>query len=234
MTARSTPHHTWVSIAALILAGLSALYALLFILGSNGLGWLTIWQIPGNLGFRFATEPFAVPSFLVHVDGEAGVQTAMAANQLIPSLTDDYPNGAPAGTSEFHGDLAFLSVWAMKASWTAAWLVTRILPAAGLACVWWLLFRIARSSRTERAWNAQTARRLRIMAVLVGVGGPLSALAKWLVDGWIVSESTAADIVRLAGVTIPLWPIAVGLALAMAAALVDRASAMAEDLEGLV
>ncbi|MDO5503411.1 MAG: hypothetical protein Q4G67_09595 [Actinomycetia bacterium] len=222
------------SIAALILAGLSALYALLFVVGSNGLGWLTIWDLPRNLGFRFFIEPFQVPSFLVHVDGEAGVQTAAAANALVPPLTDSNPNGAPPGTVEFFGDLAFVSVWAMEPSWTAAWLLSRILPAAGLAVVWWLLYRIARGTRSEMAWSTETARRLRIMALLVGVGGPLAALAKWAVDGWIVGQSTAADLVRLADLRIPLWTIAAGLALLMAATLVDRARAMADDLDGLV
>ena len=233
MTTRSPRQHTWVSLAALALAGLSALYALLFILGSNGLNWLTIWQIPGNLGFRFATEPFAMPSFLVHVDGEAGVATAVAANELIPSLPS-YDQGVPPGGSEFYGDLAFLSVWAMETSWKAAWLLSRILPALGLSALWWLLFRIARSSRTEQAWNSLTARRLRLMAALIGLGGPLAALGRWAVDSWIVSQSTAADFVRLADLRIPLWTVAVGLALLMAASLIDRARTMADDLEGLV
>lgn len=166
--------HTWVSIAALILGGLALAYALVLLIGANGLGWVS--SNPGERLGRLWPDAFTVPSVPVHAVGEAGAATAAAANAQIP----------------------------------------------------------ARESRGDGAWSDRTARRLRIMAVLVGVGGPLTAAAHWLVDKSLLDASTAAGVATMTTLRLPFWPIVVGLALLMAATLVDRARVMADDLDGLV
>lgn len=227
----TTRPHTWVSIVALVLAALSALYAVILLIGANGLGW--VFSGPGERLGQWWPDAFTVPSVPVHVLGEAGVATAAAANAQLPSLTS-FENGAPPGAAEFFGDTAHISVWGWELGPQLLWLGVRVLPALGLAYVWWLLFRIARDARGQGAWSSRTARRLRIMALLVGVGGPLAALSHWLVDRSLLEASTAADVARMTDLQIPWWTVVVGLALLMAATLVDRATVMADDLEGLV
>ena len=59
-------------------------------------------------------------------------------------------------------------------------------------------------------------------------------LVRWLVDRALMERSTAAEVATIAPLSIPLWTIGVGVAVLMAASLMRRATAMAEDLEGLV
>lgn len=204
--------HTWVSIAALILGGLALAYALVLLIGANGLGWVS--SNPGERLGRLWPDAFTV-------------------NAQIPAL-ESFDNGAPAGAAEFFGGTTNISIWGWELGPQLLWLGVRVLPALGLAYVWWLLFRIARESRGDGAWSDRTARRLRIMAVLVGVGGPLTAAAHWLVDKSLLDASTAAGVATMTTLRLPFWPIVVGLALLMAATLVDRARVMADDLDGLV
>lgn len=223
--------HTWVSIAALILGGLALAYALVLLIGANGLGWVS--SNPGERLGRLWPDAFTVPSVPVHAVGEAGAATAAAANAQIPAL-ESFDNGAPAGAAEFFGGTTNISIWGWELGPQLLWLGVRVVPALGLAYIWWLLFRIARESRGDGAWSDRTARRLRIMAVLVGVGGPLTAAAHWLVDKSLLDASTAAGVATMTTLRLPFWPIVVGLALLMAATLVDRARVMADDLDGLV
>ncbi|MCA1783187.1 MAG: hypothetical protein ABR500_02500 [Dermatophilaceae bacterium] len=231
MVTQAARRHTWIAALALVLAALSVGYALVLALGANGLGLVTSSPDEG-LG-RLGPDAFAVASMPVRVLGAAGPATAAAANAQIPAL-GSYEQGAPAGAAEFFGDTAFVSIWAWELPAQLAWLAVRIIPALGLAVVWWLLFRISRDARSEHAWSARTTGRLRTMAALIGVGGPLAAVARWIVDRWLLESSTAAAVADPAALRIPLWTVAVGLALVMAAALVERATAMAEDLEGVI
>jgi hypothetical protein len=219
-----------VAVLSLVFAALSMAYAVVLLAGATGLGWLS--AAPGTSIARLWPEAFTVLTVPVEVHGEAGVATAQAANALVPPLSGAGP--APPLAAEFFGDAATASIWNVPMSTRAWWVAVRALPALGLAVVWWLVFRIAHDHGRAASFSPRTARRLTVIAVVVGVGGPLAALARWLVDRSIVERSTAASIASVEQLVIPLWPVGVGLAVLMAASLVRRGTEMSRDLEGLV
>lgn len=230
MVGPSRGRYSSVAALSLALATLSLGYALVLVGGANGLGWMNAG--PGSALARLWPDAFTVLSLQVQVHGEAGTATALAANALIPPVSGATPS--PPLSAEVFGDAAEVSIWNVPTSTGVSWVLARAVPALGVGLIWWLLFRIARDHGRGESFSTRAAKRLRIIGLLLGVGGPLSVLVRWLVDRSILERSTAAEIASIAPLSIPLWPVVVGLAVLMAATFVRRATAMADDLEGLV
>lgn len=201
-----------------------------WVLGYNALG-----LVPGSeLPYALRSSEFnAVPSEPVLVQGRAGVATAAAANHL----TGGIPAGVVRqgdGTSEFYGNQAYLSFWALTRAQHAAWVGVRALPLLGMTVVWWLLFRIVADVRRGVGFTRPTGRRMGAIGVLVLLGLPLAQVLRWQVSRWLVESSTAADIASVPPLHVAVWPFAVGLVILVIASAWQEAARMRADLEGLV
>lgn len=73
-----------------------------------------------------------------------------------------------------------------------------------------------------------------IVGLLVLLGAPTLIVAKWRVAVWLVESSTASAIADAAPLSVPWWPIAVGLMVLMIAGVWRQTVSMREDVEGLV
>lgn len=214
----------------LVLALGTGLVFAAWMLGVNGLGLVGGSELPAQ--FR-TSDSNAVPSEAVFVRGKAGLATVIAANHE----TGGIPSGVirPGdGTSEFYGNEAFLSFWALTRTQHAAWVAVRALPALGLALVWWLLFRVVRDVRRGAGFTQVVARRMWLIGLLVLIGMPVLQFARWRVADWLVDSSTAARITAAPPMHLDVWPFAVGLVVLVLAWCWGDASRMREDLEGLV
>jgi hypothetical protein len=228
-------------VVAAMLVGTTVL-AVAWIGGYNGVGVL-----PGStldtVGLELL-ESNAVPSEPVVLPNRYGVATAAAGNQVTGGINgtltehdaSQNPNGIRPGdgTTEFYGQEAHLSFWAMTRSQHAAWVAVRVAPLIGLILIWWTLLMLVRDIGRGRGFTTRTARRLTGIGLLLGIGMPVVQLARWTVARWLVESSTAANIANAADLRIELWPIAVGLVLIVVAFAWREAARMRGDLEGLV
>ncbi|MGA8992880.1 MAG: hypothetical protein WB441_01065 [Nocardioidaceae bacterium] len=227
-------------ILAAMLASTSML-AVAWIGGYNGVG--VIPPLPQGLGLDLH-ETNGVPSEAVLVDGEPGLATVMAANAITGGINgtlseqdaSDNPNGILAGdgTSEFYGNRAFLSFWALTPSQHAAWVAVRVVPLVGGAIIWGTLLLVVRDIRRGHGFTTRTARRIAGIGLLLALGVPLVQVVRWMVARWLVESSTAATIADPVSASVPLWPIVVGLVLMVVALAWREAAGMRRDLQGLV
>ena len=142
-------------IVLLVLCVGSGLLFAAWMLGYNGLGLVSGEALPSQLR---TGESNTVPSEVVLVQGKVGLATVAAANEVTGWL----PAGeirSGDGSSEFYGNQASLSFWALTRSQHTAWVAVRALPALGLAVVWWLLFRIVQHVRQGNGFTTPVARR---------------------------------------------------------------------------
>ena len=223
---------------AVMLASTSLL-AVAWIGGYNGIGILP--RLPQSLSLN---EFNSVPNEAVVIHGEPGVATAAAGNAITGGIdgtlsqhdASQSPNviSPGDGTSEFYGNRAFLSFWAVTSLQHSAWVAVRVAPLVGGAVIWWALFLVVRDIRRGHGFTTKTARRIAGMGIVLGLGMPLVQVTRLLVARWLVESSTAAQIAEAAPVTVSLWPIAVGLVLMVVALAWREASTMRSELQGLV
>jgi hypothetical protein len=186
----------------------------------------------------------AVPNELVVLPNKLGVATAAAGNGYTGGINgtlaqydaSQSPQGIRPGdgTSEFYGDEAHLSFWALTRPQHAAWVAARVAPLLGLILIWWVVLMLVRDIGRGVGFTARTARRLTGLGLLLAIGMPVVQLARWAVARWLVESSTAAPIANAVDLHIALWPIAIGLVLFVLAVAWREAARMRNDLAGLV
>ena len=115
----------------LVLAVGTGLAFAAWMLGVNGLGLVGGSQLP--VQFRTGGSN-AVPSEAVLVGGKEGLATVIAANREAGGIPTRAVRPGD-GTSEFYGNEAFLSFWALTWTQHAAWVAVRALPTLGLALI---------------------------------------------------------------------------------------------------
>jgi hypothetical protein len=221
-----------VEIALGVLGVVSLLMALFWVLGSNGLGFVYGDRTPN----RFLAAQ-AVPTVDVHVLGDIGLSTAVAAGNAMgaPRDTSNGTVGADGRAyAEFIGNSAQVSFWSPTFPQRWAWVASHAAPAAGMALIWLLLARIVHSVRRGEGFGTTTTRRILIVAALLGAGVPLVQLFQWLVARWLLSTSTAHDLAEIPPVKIAVWPVAVAAVLIALAVAWLEAGRMRRELEGLV
>ena len=215
-----------------VLGVLSLLMALFWVIGGNGLGFALGDRTPG----RFIAAQ-AVPTVEVHVLGDIGFSTAVAASKAMGPGRDT-PNGTVGADgsayAEFIGNSARVSFWAPTFLQRWAWVASHAAPTAGMALIWLLLARIVRSVRRGEGFGKATTRRILMVAALVGAGVPLVQVSQWLVARWLLATSTAGDLAKIPPVKIAVWPVAVAAVLVVLAVAWLEAGRMRRELEGLV
>ena len=228
-------------VLAAMLVG-TTLLAVAWIGGYNGAGVLPS-RVLSTLGLELM-ESNAVPSEPVVLPNKYGVATAAAGNAFTGGINgtltqhdaSQSPDGIGPGdgTSEFYGQEAHLSFWALTRSQHAAWVAVRVAPLLGLVLIWWTLLVLVRDIGRGSGFTTRTARRLTGIGLLLAIGMPVVQLARWAVARWLVESSTAAPIANAPDLRIALWPIAVGLVLVVVAVAWREAARMRDDLAGLV
>jgi hypothetical protein len=215
-----------------VLGIVSLLMALFWIIGGNGLGLIGGDRTPDSF---LAAQ--AVPTVDVHVLGDAGLSTAVAAGNAM-GVGRDTPSGTVGADgrayAEFIGNSARVSFWAPTFLQRWAWVASHAAPAVGMALMWLLLARIVRSVRRGEGFGKSTTRRILIVAALVGAGIPLVQMSQWLVARWLLATSAAGDVAEIPPVKIAVWPVAVAAVLVALALAWLEAGRMRRELEGLV
>jgi len=215
-----------------VLGVLSLLMALFWVVGANGLRFVDGDRTPG----RFLAAQ-AVPTVEVHVLGDIGLSTAVAASKAMGPGRDTSNGTVGADGSayaEFIGNSAQVSFWAPTFLQRWAWVASHAAPAAGMALIWLLLAGIVRSVRRGEGFGKATTRRILIVAALVGAGVPLVQVSQWLVARWLLATSSAGDLAEIPPLKIAVWPVAVAAVLVVLAVAWLEAGRMRRELEGLV
>lgn len=240
----STPSSSLAAVQFILAAMLAStsLLAIAWITGANGVGILP--PLPEPLGLNVAETTNGLPSEEVVVHGELGLATVMAANAITGGINgtihehDASSNptgiGPGDGTTEFYGNRASLSFWALTPAQHAAWVAVRVLPLVGSAAIWGFLLLMVRDIRRGLGFTTRTARRIAGIGLLIAVGMPLVQVMRWIVARWLVESSTAAEIADPVAGTVSLWPVAVGLVLLVVALAWREAAGMRRELQGLV
>jgi len=134
------------------------------------------------------------------------------------------------------GHVGLLTFWDPGMLSRTAWLVAIALIPVGLAWLWWTLSRMVGSARRGDPFTHRNARRLAVAGALVALGPTFALLSQQAVLRWMLAGSTAAGKADIwfRWESVPLWPLGVGLALLVLAAVWRHGVTMREDLEGLV
>lgn len=223
------------------LAVFSLLGAAAGVLGVNGTQSLFDRHVPRQLGDqaqRLWPQSASLPSSPVLVRPSNWQDTYEVFNQM-PKDGGNMPQGWARfsdGLDDVVGHVGQLTFWDPGMLSRTAWLVALALIPVGLAWLWWTLSRMVGSARRGDPFTHRNARRLAVAGVLVALGPTFALLAQQVVLRWMLDGSTAAGKADIwfRWESVPLWPLGVGLALLVLAAVWRHGVAMREDLEGLV
>lgn len=115
-----------------------------------------------------------------------------------------------------------------------AYVTTGALVPALAAVALWLLLRVVSSLNKATPFTATNAKRIWLLAALIGIGGTLASLADNWVDVYLISHSAAASAFRTSQATFDVWPLIVGLVVGIIALTWDSGVALERDTEGLI
>lgn len=216
-----------VQVLALVLAAISAAWALAWLLGPNGFNVIPVYRLGNALTWSDAN---GMPYEAVTVDGEAGDQTAAAATEIVGGLSDT-ANGTVGST--FFGDESYVVLYVSSAK-EFLWMAVRALPLLGVAAIWWLVARILGDIRRGDGFAKKVERRIIAIGALVAVGSPLATFAQWKVADWLVSGSSGGEIATAAPLSINLSVVAMGLVVVAIGVAWREAASMRRELAGLV
>jgi hypothetical protein len=212
----------------LLVAGVAvqAWIALSFLIGPYGLGV----DIPRLGGW----VPEGV--FLANADGvlaeipEVGIDLS---TELTESGAVDASTGMPA--VELSGPYtAVVNLLNPTRAEQVAYVAVRALVPVLAAVVLWILLRIVSSVGRGSPFTETNAQRIWLLAALIGVGGTAASLASAWLNNYLISRSAAAPAFRTSQVSFEVWPLLVGLLIAVVALTWDRGVFLEEDTEGLI
>ena len=212
----------WAAIASSVAFGLSA------IVGPNGLGLVSLrpeWPVVGQSAYERSIE--------TPLNDQAGITVANAPRWKDTSDgTRDAITGGPAVeiTGPFKAQLGFLNpTFGMQWAWIYWQAAGPLLAAVAL----FVVLKIVRSVRNGTPFTNVNARRLRLLALLVGVGGTLVAVTNELARRWLLDNSAASGIVGHEW-HITFIPLLLGVLIGVVAEVWRAGVVMAEDLDGVV
>lgn len=218
-----------------LVAAASSVWALLWVLGTNGLQWIGAGSVPQWLehGDRYGVTSWTgSPTTRVEVQPPA-VNDILAGYS---NLNSGVPGEAPQGFAELYAG-SFISLLTPSSTQRFWYLVAEVLVFVAIAAIAGTLARMVASARSESPFTQANVRRLRFIGVLLLVGAPLASLTEWLCLKSMVGSSTLAEQVQTPDyrfIDVPLWTMAVGAAVLVLAAVWRRGVRMAYDVQGLV
>lgn len=223
------------------LAVLSLLAAAAGVLGASGTRSLYDRHVPRQVGDqtqRLWPQSASLPSSTVLVRPSHWQDSYEVFNE-IPKEGGNMPQGwaeFSGGLDDVVGHVGQLTFQDPGMASRTAWLVAIALIPVGLAWLWWTLSRLVGSARRGDPFTHRNARRLAVAGALVALGPMLALLAQQAALRWMLAGSTAAGKADIwfRWERVSLWPLGVGLALLVLAAVWRHGVAMREDLEGLV
>lgn len=115
-----------------------------------------------------------------------------------------------------------------------AYVVIGALAPALATVVLWVLLRVVSSVGSGSPFTETNAKRMWILAAVVGIGGTIVSFADYWVDAYLISRSAAASAFQTSQVTFEVWPLLVGLLVGVIALTWGRGIALEKDTEGLV
>lgn len=108
-----------------------------------------------------------------------------------------------------------------------------LVPALAAVALW-VLLRFVSSVGKASPFTEVNAKRMWLLAGLIGIGGTLASFADNWVDAYLISRSAAAPAFQTSQVTFESWPLLVGLVVGVIALTWDRGVALEKDTEGLI
>lgn len=214
------------------LAVLSAATCLVWILGATGTGFLYDGPQPVNDAVRSFDLPAAAGSPTMPVQGGAEVvQQVLRAGPFTSGDGSD-PGAFAELTFTLHA-----TTYDPTPGQRVAYVGLQCLASLALAWLWWSLAGVVRASRRGDPFTVAQASRLRMLGLLVAIGGPAYVVAMWLVHRWLLATSELADVATVGALhwrSVPWWTVGVGLVLLVMAGVWRRGAAMRHDLAGLV
>lgn len=98
----------------------------------------------------------------------------------------------------------------------------------------WVLLRVVSSVGKGSPFTEANARRMWVLAGLIGLGGTIASFANNWIDAYLISQSAAAPVFQTSQVTFEVWPLLVGLLVGVIALTWDRGIVLEKDTEGLI
>ena len=102
------------------------------------------------------------------------------------------------------------------------------------ALVFWMLLTVVSSVNKGTPFTGTNAKRMWLLATLIGIGGTAASFADNWIDAYLISRSAGAPAFQTSQVTFDVWPLIVGLVVGVIALTWDRGVALEEDTEGLI
>lgn len=216
----------------LVGAGIAASLALglSMVAGHTGLGWV------GDVNPRL---PVAGQSASVMAIDTTFNSNARFSMTNAPRWRTDLASGdVDAATGKppvevngpFTGNVTF---WGPTHNQRWAWVFWKSAGPLLVAASLFVVLGFVRSLRTGNPFTSANARRLRILALLIGVGGTAVLVAGELVRRWLLDTSAAAGLVEL-GWHLSFAPLLAGALIGVVAEVWRAGVAMRDDLEGVV
>jgi hypothetical protein len=193
---------------------------------------------PYGLGFDVPRLGGSVPEgvFVMHADGVLAeipeVDTDLSwANTNEGAV--DVSTGLPAVelSGPYTAVANFLNPSRLEQS---TYVVIGALTPILLAVVLWILFRVVSSVGHGSPFTEANARRLWVLAGLIGLGGTAASAADGWLDSFLISRSAAAPAFQTSQVSFEIWPLLVGLVVAVVALTWNRGVVLEKDTQGLV
>lgn len=166
----------------------------------------------------------------------AAVSAATCLVWVLGSINIGSDGSVPGAFAEYSLDWV-VSAYEPTVAQRIIYVDLQCLLSLGIAWPWWSLARLVASSRRDDPVTADNANRLRLLGVLLAIGGPAYAIGMWLVHRWLLATSELADEASVAPLLwrdVPWWSVAAGLSLLVLAGVWRRGVAMRHDLAGLV
>lgn len=217
-----------VEVVVLVAVLLSLGAGLSMVLGPNGLRAFNFdprWPVVGASQYEMSVETrFADDAGVV-------VQNAPTWRPAASGDVDARTGGRPVEvTGPFLGQVGFPGPSVAQRLLWVSWRASTPLLAAGAL---WLVLLIVRSLRDADPFTTTNARRLRLLAVVVALGGTLSSVLGAVLRRWLLDNSGASDIV-FRDWSISWVPLLIGVMIAVLAQVWSHGVEMRNDLEDVV
>ncbi|PYG01831.1 hypothetical protein SAMN05216184_101296 [Georgenia satyanarayanai] len=112
-----------------------------------------------------------------------------------------------------------------------------VIPLLVMAVLWWWLATAVAQSRRREVFSLASAHKLTVAGAVIALGGPLLALATWLLYRWVLETSqfgARAEIPAFDLSAVPWGAVAAGLALVVLGTVWRKGAVKERELAGLV
>jgi hypothetical protein len=217
-----------VEVAILVVLLLSLGAGLSMLLGPNGLRVFNFepqWPVVGASQYEMSVAT------QFNQDAGVSVRNAPTWRDTATGTVDARTGGRPVEVGgPFIGQVGFPGPSVKQRLLWVSWRAASPLLAAGAL---WLVLLIVRSARDADPFTETNARRLRLLAVLLAVGGTIVSVLGAVLRRWLLDNSGASNIVARDW-TVTWIPLLVGLVIAVLAQVWSHGVEMRNELEDVV